>query len=105
MSFVTSIYSALGLGLVSFRFNDTNSFSKLKKKKNSDFSRVRTGVCAYMDPSLLVTTLKIIVVIIIIIIIIIITIIIIIIIIIIIYCSVSNKVRLFIYNIYIINLL
>ena len=93
MSFVTSIYSALGLGLVSFRFNDKNSFSKLKKK-NSDFSRVRTGVCAYMDPSLLVTTLKIIV-----------TITIIIIIIIIIYCSVSNKVRLFIYNIYIINLL
>ena len=104
MSFVTSIYSALGLGLVSFRFNDKNSFSKLKKKTNSDFSRVRTGVCAYMDASLLVTTLKIIVVIIIIIIIIIV-ITIIIIIIIIIYCSVSNKVRLFIYNIYIINLL
>ena len=101
MSFVTSIYSALGLGLVSFRFNDKNSFSKLKKKTNSDFSRVRTGVCAYMDASLLVTTLKIIVVIIIIIIIIIV----ITIIIIIIYCSVSNKVRLFIYNIYIINLL
>ena len=92
MSFVTSIYSGLGLGLVSSRFNDKNSFSKLKKK-HSDFSRVRTGVCAYMDASLLVTTLKIIVVIIIIIIIIII------------YCSVSNKVRLFIYNIYIINLL
>ena len=100
MNLVTSIYSALGLGLVSFRFNDKNSFSKLKKK-NSDFSRVRTGVCAYMDASLLVTTLKIIVVIIIIIIITII----IIIIIIIIYCSVSNKVRLFIYNIYIMNLL
>ena len=73
---------------MSFRFNDKNAFSKLKKK-NSDFSRVRTGVCAYMNATLLATTLKIIVVIILLII----------------YCSVSNKVRLFIYNIYIKNLL
>ena len=55
---------------MSFRFNDKNAFSKLKKKI-SDFSRVRRGVCAYMDATLLATTLKIIVVIIIIIIIII----------------------------------
>ena len=67
----------LGLGLVS-RFQ---------------ISAVRTGVCVDMDATLLATTLKIIIIVIIIIMIIII------------YCSVSNKVRLFLYNIYIINLL
>ena len=68
-----------------------NTFSKLKKK--FQISAVRTGVRADMDATLLATSLKIIIIVIITIIMITI------------YCSVSNKVRLFLYNIYIINLL
>ena len=47
MSFVTSIYSALGLGLVSFRFNDKNSFSKLKKKKFRFQPCTHRRMCVY----------------------------------------------------------
>ena len=56
---------------MSSRFNDKNTFSKLKKKK-IQISAVRTGVCAYMEATLLAITLKIIIIIIIIVIIIII---------------------------------
>ena len=55
---------------MSSRFNDKNTFSKLKKK--IQISAVRTGVCAYMEATLLAITLKIIIIIIIIVIIIII---------------------------------
>ena len=43
VSFVTSIYSGLGLRLVSSRFNDKNAFSKLKK-----ISRFQLYVRAYV---------------------------------------------------------
>ena len=55
---------------MSSRFNDKNTFSKLKKK--IQISAVRTGVYAYMEATLLAITLKIIIIIIIVIIIIII---------------------------------
>ena len=47
MSFVTSIYSALGLGLVSSRFNEKNSFSKLKKKKFRFQPCTHRRMCVY----------------------------------------------------------
>ena len=49
VSFVTSIYSGLGLRLVSSRFNDKNAFSKLKKK--FQISAVRTSICVDLHGS------------------------------------------------------
>ena len=57
VSFVTSIYSGLGLRLVSSRFNDKNAFSKLKK--GPDFSCTYGHMCVYGPTRLLATTLKI----------------------------------------------
>ena len=53
VSFVTSIYSGLGLRLVSSRFNDKNAFSKLKKISRFQLY-VRTYVCiwTYTAPGL-----------------------------------------------------
>ena len=51
VSFVTSIYSGLGLRLVSSRFNDKNAFSKLKKIP--DFSCTYEHMCVYGPTRLL----------------------------------------------------